>query len=133
MDAARLIATTRHALAHARDAEAVIAEAWQAHALVEVVGGRLTSGGGGNGPRAGPVRVGLVRAGRLTCVRDPVSVLRGLLEILAEVATALVEVARSTEEVPLYWRCVEAADAADDATDQVRLMLTHYEAISGGT
>jgi Family of unknown function (DUF6099) len=123
MDATRLIAATRYALAHAGDAQAVVAEAWQAQALVEAVGGRLFAGGD-SGPRAGPSR-----AARLTGVRDPRTALRALLETLTEAGTALVEVARSTEEVPLYWQCVEAADATGDAADQVRVILTRYEAI----
>lgn len=121
MDAVRLIAATRYAVAHAGDAEAVVAEAWQAQALVEAVGSRLTAGGEQR------VRAGPARAAVLTGVRDPRAALRGLLEILAEVGAALVAVARVTEEVPVYWQSVEAADAADEAADRVRALLTRYE------
>lgn len=121
MDATRLIAATRHALAHAVDAQTIVAEAWQAQALVAAVGERLAT----NGDH--PSRVGSVRAARLTVVRDPGLALRELLEISTEARAALVAIARSTEEVPLYWQCVEAADAVGDAADQVRPLLTRYE------
>ena len=119
MDACRLIAATRGALAHARDAEAVVAEAWQAKALVEAVGSRLEVGGEPG------VRAGLVRAARLTGVRRPREALRELLEILTEVVAALVMIARSAD-ICLYWQCVEAVDAVDEATDQVRALLAGY-------
>ncbi len=121
MDATRLIAATRHALTHAGTAQAIVAEAWQAQALVEAVGERLADTG------KPPLRAGRARAAHLTDVRDPALALRELLEISGEARAALVAVARSTEEVALYWQCVEAADAVGDSADQVRLLLTRYE------
>lgn len=125
MDAIRLIAATRQAVAHAGDEQALVAEAWQAQALVEAVGSRLAAGGGS------AVRAGPARAAVLTGVRDPGRALRALLEILAEVVAALVAVARATEEVSVYWQSVEAADAAAEAADGVRALLARYDAGPG--
>jgi Family of unknown function (DUF6099) len=122
MDAIRLIAATRQAVAHAGDPQELVAEAWQAQVLVEAVGGRLAAG---RGPE---VRAGPARAAVLTGVRDPVRALRALLEILAEVVAALVAVARAAEEVSVYWQAVEAADAAVEAVDGVRALLARYGA-----
>jgi hypothetical protein len=117
MDAARLIAITRFAIAAAREERAVVAEAWEAHALVEAVVGRLAMN-----PLPG-VRAGSVRAVRLTSVRRPDGALRDLLAISGEAGVTLVALARSTEELALYWSCIEAADAIAEAADQVRALL----------
>jgi Family of unknown function (DUF6099) len=124
VDATRLIAETRQALRRASDARAVVVEAWQAHALVEAVGGKLAADG-----RLGPL-VGPSRAARLTGVREPAAALRELLATLTDAVATLVEWARSTEEVLLYWQCVEAGDATSDAADQVRRILERYEALA---
>lgn len=132
MDAARLVKAIRHALAQAGDAEAIVAEAWQARALVEAVGDRLDERSAQGVRAACDVPAGPIRAARLTGVRDPPRVLRALLETLAEVVAALVEVAGSTDEMGLYWRCLEAADAAHDAADRVRALIGRYEPNGGG-
>jgi hypothetical protein len=145
MEAARLIVATRHALDRARDVRDLIAEAWQAQALAEAVGGHLALHGdpalrpaalslceaGGracgtlqlpDGARAAPVR-----AARLSGVRDPRAVLRGLLAILGEVVVALVAAVCATEDEELYWQCIDAVDAADESKDRVRALLGAVE------
>ncbi|WP_252395529.1 DUF6099 family protein [Streptantibioticus parmotrematis] len=122
MDALRLITVTRHALARARDAQEVIAEAWQAQALVEAVGAHLAVTGDAP-PR---MRGGPARAAALTGVREPSAALRALLALAADVVVALVAVACATEEENVYWQCIEAMDAVDEARDRVRDLLTRY-------
>ncbi|WP_199239456.1 DUF6099 family protein [Streptomyces sp. ICBB 8177] len=122
MDALRLITVTRHALARARDAEEVIAEAWQAQALVEAIAVRLAVPGDAP-PR---MRGGPARAVALTGVREPPTALRALLALTADVVVALVAVACATEEENVYWQCIEAMDAVDEARDRVRSLLTRY-------
>lgn len=116
MDAARLIAITRFAIGTARDGHSVVAEAWQAHALVQAVVGYL-DGSPLPGARAGPVR-----AAWLTSVRRPSRALDDLLAIVGEAGAALVAIVRSDDEVGLYLSCVEAADAIDEAAANVRLL-----------
>ncbi|MEU6171697.1 DUF6099 family protein [Streptantibioticus parmotrematis] len=122
MDALRLITVTRHALARARDAQEVIAEAWQAQALVEAVGAHLAVTGDAP-PR---MRGGPARAAALTEIREPSAALRALLVLAADVVVALVAVACATEEENVYWQCIEAMDAVDEARDRVRDLLTRY-------
>ncbi len=126
MDAIRLITAVREALARAANAEAVLAEAWQVRALVEAVAERL---GGAAAEGAGrPPPAGRARAAELTGVRDPARALRELLEISTQVRGALVALARATEEVTLYWQCMEAADSVGDAADRIRPLLVRYPA-----
>ncbi|MFI2779292.1 DUF6099 family protein [Streptomyces sp. ALB3] len=140
MEAERLIAAGRSALAGSRGAPAVMAEAWQAQALARAVGGRLA--------RCGPselrtearalsetcalgsavldhpmVPVGGVRASQLTEVADIAGALGALVLLLGEAGIALVGVACGTEEEGLYWQCIEAIDAVDESVDRVHGML----------
>jgi hypothetical protein len=63
------------------------------------------------------------RARQLSSVPDARRALAGLGELLGEVGTALVAVACATDEEALYWQCVEAIDAADEANDRVAGLL----------
>ncbi|RLL69359.1 DUF6099 family protein [Streptomyces sp. Z26] len=140
MDAARLIEATRHALAQCASLPEIIAEAWQAQALVEAVGTRLAvsgppvvraeavalseAGKRGCGSLQIPgQRTEDVRAARLSAVREPRCVLLQLGGLLGESGVALVGVAVAAEEEGLYWQCLEAIDAADESGDRVAGML----------
>ncbi|MFE0271486.1 DUF6099 family protein [Streptomyces sp. NPDC058992] len=140
MDAERLVAIGRRALAECRTALDVVAEAWQAQALAQAVGSRLavngpqelrgearglSEAGGRAGMLADPavLRSGGPRAARLTEVADPGRSLDALGILLGEVGIALVGVACATDEEGLYWQCIEAIDAADESSDHVRAML----------
>ncbi|MEU3598577.1 DUF6099 family protein [Streptomyces sp. NPDC006798] len=148
MDAERLIDMSRHALARSRALSEVVVEAWQAQLLAQTIGARLVAigppelsrdaralaetGGPGSGDldRSGgfePVK-GEIRAARLTDVEDPREALIALGALLADVGIALVGVACATEEEGLYWHCIEAMDAADEAGDRVRTMLRRLAA-----
>ncbi|MET7345015.1 DUF6099 family protein [Streptomyces sp. NPDC087866] len=140
MEAERLVTVIRQALAESRGTPDIIAEAWQAQALAQAVGGRLAAsgpkelraearalseiGGRSSGALDHPAaRAGVARAARLTEVADPRAALTGLAALLGEVGMALVGVACETDEQSLYWQCMEAIDAADESTDRVRGML----------
>ncbi|MFE7777282.1 DUF6099 family protein [Streptomyces sp. NPDC057445] len=140
MEAERLIAACRHALAECGDALDVVAEAWQAQALAQAVGTRLAQcgpqelrgearglgeGGGRGGGQVDPqlLRIGSLRAAQLTEVLDPRRALTLLSTLLGEVGIALVGVACATDEEGLYWQCIEAIDAADESSDRVGAML----------
>ncbi|GGT19020.1 DUF6099 family protein [Streptomyces purpureus] len=139
MEAERLIAVGRHALAQSRDALDIVAEAWQAQALAQAVGSHLALGGpqelrgearglseigGARGPLDHPaLRTGGLRAAQLTGVGDARIALTALSALLGEVGIALVGVACATDEEGLYWQCIEAIDAADESNDRVRGML----------
>ncbi|MBW1595608.1 DUF6099 family protein [Streptomyces sp. JJ38] len=130
MDAVRLIGISRSALARCGDGAQIVAEAWQAQALAQAVGRLLADSGP---PQARPAADALARAGvrlrslpggaaevravRLTGVREPHHALEELAGFLAELCTALVEVAAGAEEESLYWHCLEALDAAGEAAD----------------
>ncbi|MFJ2115370.1 MULTISPECIES: DUF6099 family protein [unclassified Streptomyces] len=140
MNAERLIGVSRHALAGSAGALDVIAEAWQAQALAQAIGGHLVLRGprelrgearqlveaGGRGcavsdpPALG---VGGIRAARLAGVPDIGAALAALGALLGEVGIALVAVACGTDEEALYWQCMEAIDAADESNDRVGGML----------
>ncbi|MFD5874940.1 DUF6099 family protein [Streptomyces sp. NPDC060322] len=140
MEAERLIAAGRGALAGSRGVPAVMAEAWQAQALARAVGGQLA--------RCGPaelrtearglsetcalgsavldhplVPAGGVRAAQLTEVGHVPRTLAALALLLGEAGIALVGVACGTEEEGLYWQCIEAIDAVDESVDRVHGML----------
>ncbi|MGV9314368.1 DUF6099 family protein [Streptomyces sp. NPDC003691] len=148
MDAERLIDMSRLALARSRAVAEVVAEAWQAQLLAQAIGGQLVAlgppelsrdarglaetGGPGSGGHdrpggAEPVRGG-ARAVLLTGIDDPREALIALGALLADVGIALVGVACATDEEGLYWHCVEAMDAADEAGDRVRAMLRRLSA-----
>ncbi|WP_063737029.1 DUF6099 family protein [Streptomyces sp. RTd22] len=154
MDAMRLIGVTRHALAKAGGVHDIVAEAWQVQALAEAVGGYFMVSGpaaaraearglceAGSRARGALFHPALhhpalrgagLRAAQLSEVRDPRGVLLALGDLLAEAGFALVGVASSTEEEALYWQCVEAIDAADEARDRVLGMLRHLTGLEWG-
>ncbi|MEV6684923.1 DUF6099 family protein [Streptomyces sp. NPDC051578] len=147
MDAVRLIAAGRHALAQSGAAWDIVGEAWQAQALTQGIGSWLAVSGppelraearglgeaGGRGcgllDRAAAVGgEGSVpdyppRAAQLTEVADPRQALLGLQALLGEVGIALVGVACGTDDETLYWQCIESIDAADESSDRVRALL----------
>ncbi|MCQ4045876.1 DUF6099 family protein [Streptantibioticus rubrisoli] len=140
MDATRLITATRQALAQAADVATAIAEAWQAQALAQAIGGCLAArgdaglrdtaralflAGGRTRDAAQPpgARSPVIRAARLTGVRDPTAALRQLLALLAETGAALATLACTTEDEREYWQCVDALDATDETRDRVRALL----------
>ncbi|MER5929397.1 DUF6099 family protein [Streptomyces sp. NPDC002054] len=146
MDAVRLIAAGRHALAQSGAAMDIVGEAWQAQALAQGIGSWLSV----TGPRelraearglgeAGSRGCGVLdraqlsgegrvpdhppRAAQLTEVSDVRQALLGLQALLGEVGIALVGVACATDDDALYWPCIEAIDAADESSDRVRAIL----------
>ncbi|MEU8705547.1 DUF6099 family protein [Streptomyces sp. NPDC048565] len=140
MEAERLIAAGRSALAGSTGAPAVMAEAWQAQALARAVGGQLARSGPpelrtearglsetcalGSAVLDHPlVPAGGARASQLTEVEHVPRALAALLLLLGEAGIALVGVACGTEEEGLYWQCIEAIDAVDESVDRVQGML----------
>ncbi|KOX21581.1 MULTISPECIES: DUF6099 family protein [unclassified Streptomyces] len=134
MEAERLIALGRHALAESGTAQDIVAEAWQAQALAQATGSRLAVCGPQElrGEARGLGEIGEYpavwgaagpRAARLTEIADPHRTLTALGELLGEVGIALVGVACATDEEGLYWQCIEAIDATDESSDRVRGML----------
>ncbi|WP_405713070.1 DUF6099 family protein [Streptomyces xanthophaeus] len=146
MDAVRLIAAGRHALAQSGAAWDIVSEAWQAQALAQGLGGWLAvtgppelrpearglgeAGGRGCGvlDRAALRGEGITpdhspRAAQLTAVADVRQALLGLQALLGEVGIALVGVACGTDDEGLYWQCIESIDAADESSDRVRALL----------
>ncbi|WP_336320471.1 DUF6099 family protein [Streptomyces lavendofoliae] len=134
MEAERLIATGRRALADSRVALDIVGEAWQAQMLAQAIGNHLALTGppelrgearelSETGSRGGAGPVLPARALRLTGVGNVRGTLLGLRALLGEVGIALVGVACATDEEGLYWQCIEAIDAADEAGDRVRVML----------
>ncbi|MFG3490797.1 DUF6099 family protein [Streptomyces sp. NPDC047972] len=133
MEAERLVALGRHALAESGSAQDIVAEAWQAQALAQAIGSRLALCGPQElrGEARGLSEIGEYpawgadgpRAARLSEVADPRGALTALGELLGEVGIALVAVACATDDEGLYWQCIEAIDAADESSDRVRGML----------
>ncbi|MFI0985717.1 DUF6099 family protein [Streptomyces exfoliatus] len=133
MEAERLIALGRHALAESGTAQGIVAEAWQAQALAQAIGNHLALCGPQElrGEARGLSEIGEYqawgsdgpRAAQLSEVADPQGSLTALGELLGEVGIALVGVAVATDEEGLYWQCIEAIDAADESSDRVRGML----------
>lgn len=148
MEAMRLIKVGGAALAGCGTAQEIVAEAWQTQALAQAVGGRLSLAGppelrgearalseiGGRGVALGGpgLRDGAIRAAQLTEVADARGVLVALGGLLAEVGMALVGVACAADEEGLYWQCIEAIDAADEARDRVRVLLRRLAARAEG-
>ncbi|MFI6421055.1 DUF6099 family protein [Streptomyces sp. NPDC050842] len=133
MEAERLIAAGRQALAESGTAQDIVAEAWQAQALAQAIGSHLALCGPlelrgearglsetGEYPTWG---AGGPRAAQLTEVSDPVATLTALGVLLGDVGIALVGVACATDEEGLYWQCIEAIDAVDESNDRVGGML----------
>ncbi|MFD3334447.1 DUF6099 family protein [Streptomyces sp. NPDC058700] len=133
MEAERLIALGRHALAESGTAQDIVAEAWQAQALAQAIGSRLALCGPQElrGEARGLSEIGEYpawgaggpRAAQLSEVADPQGALTRLGELLGEVGIGLVGVACATDEEGLYWQCIEAIDAVDESNDRVRGML----------
>ncbi|MER7111528.1 DUF6099 family protein [Streptomyces sp. NPDC000229] len=134
MEAERLIATGRRALADSRVALDIVTEAWQAQMLAQAIGHHLALSGPPElrgearslseiGSRGGAGPNHPARALRLSEISNVRGALLGLGALLGEVGIALVGVACATDEEGLYWQCVEAIDAADEAGDRVRVML----------
>jgi fructose-1,6-bisphosphatase/inositol monophosphatase family enzyme len=140
MEAERLVAAGRSALAGSRGVPAVMAEAWQAQALARAVGGHLAEYGpaelrtearelsgicaSGSAVLDHPmVAAGAVRGAQLTEVEHVSKALAALALLLGEAGIALVGVACGTEEEGLYWQCIEAIDAVDESVDRVQGML----------
>ncbi|KPI18705.1 hypothetical protein OV450_7869 [Actinobacteria bacterium OV450] len=146
MDAVRLIAAGRHALAQSGAAMDIVGEAWQAQALTQGIGSWLAVTGppelrsearglgeaGGRG--CGVLDTAALRgegsapdlpprAAQLTGVADVRQALLGLQALLGEVGIALVGVACATDDEGLYWQCIESIDAADESSDRVRGVL----------
>ncbi|CAL9589857.1 DUF6099 family protein [Streptomyces albus] len=140
MDAVRLIAATRQALALSADVADVVTEAWQAQALAVAVGSHLAVSGppavrsealglsevgtraGGSRHHTAP-RAGGLRAAQLSAIDDPRRTLDDLGALLGEAGVALVGVAVTAEDETLYWQCMEAIDAADESGDRVTAIL----------
>ncbi|MFF8827944.1 DUF6099 family protein [Streptomyces sp. NPDC015131] len=134
MEAERLIATGRRALADSRVELDIVGEAWQAQMLAQAIGSHLVLHGPVElkgearglseiGSRGGASPHHPARALRLTGISDVRRALLGLGALLGEVGIALVGVACATDEEGLYWQCIEAIDAADEAGDRVHGML----------
>jgi hypothetical protein len=144
VDAVRLVRATRQGLKEAWAVRDLIAEAWQAQALAEAIGGHLAmhgppelrtpgarvceAGGRACGMSGEPsARAGPVRAAMLTRVRDPALTLRELRDLLTELGATLASVACTTEEESVYWQCIDAVDAADESKDRVCALLREVE------
>ncbi|MFI6411873.1 DUF6099 family protein [Streptomyces sp. NPDC050585] len=140
MDAERLISLSRSDLAESRAVPEIMASVWQAQCLAQAIGDHLalfgprelrgearglgeTGGRGVAGPDHPGRRPGASAAAQLSGVLDPRGTLVALGVLLGEVGMALVSVACATDEEGLYWQCIEAIDAADEAGDRVRMML----------
>ncbi|WP_326720179.1 MULTISPECIES: DUF6099 family protein [unclassified Streptomyces] len=140
MDAVRLIAASRRALAETGESPEVMEEAWQAHSLAQAIGSRFAvSGppelrgealgltelaGRGCGVLGAPVLdVGALRAAQLTELGDAREALLCLGGLLGEVGIALVGIACAADDHGTYWQCMEAIDAADESRDRVLEML----------
>ncbi|MDF9816167.1 DUF6099 family protein [Streptomyces sp. SPB162] len=143
MDAVRLIQATRHALEQAWQVQDLIAEAWQAQALAEAMGGHLAvhgppelrvvgfSAGEAGGRVCGPVGLSAlagarsepIRAAILTGVREPARALAEIRDLLSELGAVLAGVACSAEEEAVYWQCIDALDAAEESKDLVCSLL----------
>ncbi|WP_030568254.1 DUF6099 family protein [Streptomyces aureocirculatus] len=145
MDAMRLIEASRCALARSREPASLVAEVWQSQALAQAIGSRLAVAGP---PELRGEALGLselsgrgcavlshppptpqeIRAAKLTTIGDAHDTLLGLGVLLGEVGIALVTVAMGADDEGVYWQCMEAIDAADEARDRVLEMLRRLAA-----
>ncbi|MHA6763332.1 DUF6099 family protein [Streptacidiphilus sp. PAMC 29251] len=150
MDALRLIRSTRHGLTEARSVAQVLAEAWQACALVEAVAlvmaleltEQVALDGGGCGAveiaravaeaaghaaacvgRPPDDGAGPSRAERLTLLADLPGTARELRTLVQETAEALIILACGANEQELYWRCIDSVDAAAECQDLATQLL----------
>ena len=151
MDALRLIKSTRHGLTEARSVPQVLAEAWQACALVEavamVVALELTELAVRDGAGCGAAEiaravaeaaghaavcvgrppdddgVGPSRAERLTVLVELAVTVRELRILVQETAEALIVLACGATEQELYWRCIDSVDAAAECQDLATQLL----------
>ncbi|MFC1434735.1 DUF6099 family protein [Streptacidiphilus sp. N1-3] len=153
MDALRLIRSTRHGLAEARSVAQVLAEAWQACALVEAVAmvmaleltepdamSALDGAGCGGAEIARAVAeaaghaaacvgrppddgAGPSRAERLTVLAGLPGTARELRALVQETAEALIVLACGAAEQELYWRCIDSVDAAAECQDLATQLL----------
>ncbi|MFF1451110.1 DUF6099 family protein [Streptomyces sp. NPDC058274] len=145
MDAVRLIAASRRALARSGEIPETMTEVWQAQALAQAIGSRLAvSGppelrgealgltelaGRGCGVLDVPsIDVADLRAAQLTDLGDARRTLLDLGGLLGEVGIALVGVACAADDESTYWQCMEAIDAADESRDRVLEMLRRLAA-----
>lgn len=144
LDAVHLIKATRHALVECGSVREIVAEAWQAQALVEAVGSHLARSGpqsvrteamglseaGGRACRSSEnseERPKDSRAARLSEIQDPRCALLDLSGLLVETGVALVLVAVTADREGLYWHVIEAIDAVDESEDRVTAILRRLE------
>ena len=150
MDALRLIKSTRHGLGEARSVAQVLAEAWQACALVEAVALgvalELTELAGQGGDGCGRTEIaravaeaaghaaacvgqppddgaGPSRAERLSVLTDLGGTVRELRILVQETAEAMIVLACGATEQELYWRCIDSVDAAAECQDLATQLL----------
>jgi hypothetical protein len=140
MDAVRLIAATRRALALSVAVPDILAAARQAQALAEAVGSHLAvsgpavvraealglseAGGQACGSRHHPALCARgVRVAQLSKIEDPRRALDDLGALLGEIGVALVGIAVTAEDETLYWQCMEAIDAVDETGERVAAIL----------
>ncbi|MEY9964571.1 hypothetical protein ABIA33_002613 [Streptacidiphilus sp. MAP12-16] len=150
MDAQKLIKSTRYGLTEARSVAQVLAESWQACALVEAVSlvaaMELTEQALLEGSGCGPVELaravaeaaghaaacvgrppddeaGPSRAERLSVLADLAVTVRELRTLVQETAEALVVLACGAAEQELYWRCIDSVDAVAECQELVTQLL----------
>ncbi|MFJ6937898.1 DUF6099 family protein [Streptomyces sp. NPDC101132] len=154
MDAVRLIAAGRHALARSRTAGDTMAEALQAQALAQEIGSwlavngppelRTEARGLGDAGRKGRATIerrapgpepggdtGPLRADQLSGMEDLRQVFLGLIALLDDTVRALTTVACAPENDHLYWHIVETIDTLDHSCDRVRVLLRRHAARRG--
>jgi hypothetical protein len=66
---------------------------------------------------------GVGRASRLTVVSDPPAALRELRGLIHETAEAMIVLACGADDQELYWRCIDAVDAAAECKELVTDLL----------
>ncbi|MFC9327864.1 DUF6099 family protein [Kitasatospora sp. NPDC057015] len=144
MDALRLIKTTRHAMAEARNAPDALLEAWQAGLLTEAVASRIAERGGGELAALGQLLAeagaqvasclepssesaaaldwggsGSGRASRLTDLGELDPLLEELGRLLHDATETLVVLACGADAESLYWTCIDGVDAGSECKDLI--------------